>query len=248
MLAWDRATSPVTIPSGDTATVAAELTALSPPSPGRHCFSNLGPRFLLVYQSGDRTVGIVIDDYGCGDARLTSDPTKIVAGEDTTLTPGVLDGAQGLLRTLKGIVQSQRPQGNTGSEVLPHALDKLKMTLVLGKSDSGRISSSIRVENTSGQAVVAPGCALNNYSWGVVPANDPHKALSRRAMTRCTSRSQVFPPGYAKTVDGPTFLATRGPAGAQTALRPGTYLATIDFGAARSTRLAARIVVPASGN
>lgn len=53
------------------------------------CTDELGPRYLVAFRSEDRMVGVVIDDYGCGDVRLTGDPATEVAGDG--LVPGVLD-------------------------------------------------------------------------------------------------------------------------------------------------------------
>jgi hypothetical protein len=125
----------------------------------------------------------------------------------------------------------------------PQALDSLTFTLVLGRPNDGRIPSKIRVRNISGDTVTDPGCRVaSNYSWGVVPVAKPWATLSRRVMTRC-SGSNDLPDGFTHTYKGPTFSLTKGPRGESSTLGPGSYLATIDFGEARTHRLSAKLFI-----
>lgn len=127
----------------------------------------------------------------------------------------------------------------------PEALDGLTYTLVLGTPNDGRITSKIRVRNTSGATVTDPGCRVaSNYSWGVVTVAKPWVTLSRRVMTRCLG-PQDLPNGFAHTYEGPTFSLTKGPIGASRPLGQGAYLASIDFGDARTHRLTAKITIDA---
>lgn len=74
-----------------------------------------------------------------------------------------------------------------------------------------------------------------NYSFGVVPVDQPDATLDGRVETKCTG-AQELPAGFTATFEGPTFNI-RG-------LRAGDYIATIDFGDARSKRLVVPLTVP----
>ncbi|KQW43104.1 hypothetical protein ASC77_22735 [Nocardioides sp. Root1257] len=68
----------------------------------RVCTADLGPRWMVVYPGDDGLVGVVVDDYGCREVRLTDDPAATPPGEgegDGTV-PGVLDGGADVLTAL----------------------------------------------------------------------------------------------------------------------------------------------------
>ncbi len=136
--------------------------------------------------------------------------------------------------------QATEDDSSTGSSPSAQAraervLDPLTYTLLLGDQRRDRLPFFIRVENRSGDAVTDPGCRVNaNYSYGLVPAADPGEALGGRVMTKCAGE-QVLPNGYGDIFDGPTFLLA--------GLPDGKYLATIDFGDARSARLSVEVVI-----
>jgi hypothetical protein len=116
-------------------------------------------------------------------------------------------------------------------------LDPLSYRLVLGTlRPDGEMTSRIRVENHSGAPVTDPGCRWSaNFSYGVVPVDQPNAKLYGRVITKC-SGAKDLPDGFVGSAGGPTFIL-RG-------LPPGAYLAIIDFGDARSERLAKSFRVP----
>lgn len=87
---WNRVGDPVTLSEEQRDALAADLAELKPPPESYACTSDLGPRWLLVYRSASGVVGVVVDDFGCREVRLTTDPAGIVAGEDPD--PGLVRG------------------------------------------------------------------------------------------------------------------------------------------------------------
>jgi hypothetical protein len=68
----------------------------------RTCTADLGPRWMIVYAHGGDLTGVVVDDYGCREVRLTSEPFTTPAGtshKDGTVD-GTLDGGANLLEQL----------------------------------------------------------------------------------------------------------------------------------------------------
>ena len=85
---------------------ASELIAtLAPAESMRACTADLGPRVMLVAATGLGTLGMVVDDYGCRDVRLTDDPWTVAPGESTTeyIPSGVLTGSEGIIATLEDL-------------------------------------------------------------------------------------------------------------------------------------------------
>lgn len=72
-------------------------------SEARACTSDLGPRYALVNSSGGDLTGIVVDDYGCEDVRLTDNPFVRAPGDPQGggTVPGVLLSADGFAAELK---------------------------------------------------------------------------------------------------------------------------------------------------
>lgn len=66
----------------------------------RACTADLGPRWMVVYPGDDGLVGVVVDDYGCREIRLTDDPATTAPGEGDGTVPGVLDGGTEVLVAL----------------------------------------------------------------------------------------------------------------------------------------------------
>ena len=68
----------------------------------RACTDDLGPRWMVVYPGSNGLIGVVVDDYGCREVRLTDDPasTPPGAGERDGTVPGVLDGGTEVLTAL----------------------------------------------------------------------------------------------------------------------------------------------------
>ena len=81
---------------------AAALRDLRP-SEADVCTSDLGPRYLVSYVYESDLTGVVIDDYGCQEIRLTDEPFETVPGDAAQpgTVAGVLMGPADLLRDLK---------------------------------------------------------------------------------------------------------------------------------------------------
>lgn len=86
----------------DLPALRAALDELALVDPDRACTADLGPRWMVVYShSGDLT-GVVVDDYGCRDVRLTDDPHTTPPGADDQdgTVGGILDGGVAILDAL----------------------------------------------------------------------------------------------------------------------------------------------------
>lgn len=83
-------------------TEAMNGLAVDPGSESRSCTADLGPRYALVSSADGDLTGIVVDDYGCQDVRLTDNPFVTAPGDpqEGGTVPGVLTGADGLAATL----------------------------------------------------------------------------------------------------------------------------------------------------
>lgn len=78
------------------------LVGLRPFPAERGCNSDLGPRWMVVYSHGGDLTGIVVDDYGCSEVRLSEEPFETPPGalDQSAMVGGVLDGGQDLLDQL----------------------------------------------------------------------------------------------------------------------------------------------------
>lgn len=133
-----------------------------------------------------------------------------------------------------------RPEASAdpGTDEVPSALfDHLTFTLTLAPPNAnGVVRSQLRVQNPTSRTITDPGCRVfANYSFGVVPAEDPDGSLPGMTLTRCMG-PQDLPPGYDESLPGPTFDVTN--------LPPGDYLASMDYRDLRSQRLTAPLQVP----
>lgn len=102
---WVLADQPREIPEPALVEVEALLSRLEPAEAMRACTADLGPRLMLVIGNGEDLDGVVIDDYGCRDIRLTHDPWTVAPGEADAagLPAGVLTGPDGIIATLEGL-------------------------------------------------------------------------------------------------------------------------------------------------
>lgn len=66
------------------------LGQLAPAPAERVCTADIGPRWLLVYTTGQDLTGVVVDHFGCRDVRLTDEPFVTPPGEATQ--PGTVAG------------------------------------------------------------------------------------------------------------------------------------------------------------
>ena len=101
--AWQRDGGVRPVSSSDTATLDRHLSKLEPADRARACHDDLGSRWLLVYASQDDLTGVVVDDFGCRDVRLTDEPFETPPGQATQpgTVSGVLVAPRGLLDDLR---------------------------------------------------------------------------------------------------------------------------------------------------
>jgi hypothetical protein len=66
------------------------------------CNDDLGPRWMVAYSRDGDLTGVVVDDYGCRDIRLTDNPHTTPPGADDQdgTVGGVLDGEAAILEAL----------------------------------------------------------------------------------------------------------------------------------------------------
>jgi hypothetical protein len=99
---WQRHDPPRRLDADQLTEFSTAIEELKPPTGGRACTADLGPRFLVSYSHDDDLTGVVIDDYGCHEVRLTDDPFTTIPGEPSEpgTVAGVLTGPAGLLHDL----------------------------------------------------------------------------------------------------------------------------------------------------
>lgn len=85
--------------------LAELLSGLVPADTDQACTDDLGPRWMLVYSSASDLTGVVVDDYGCGDTRLTDEPFLTAPGEASQrgTVAGVLRSPPELLERLRAL-------------------------------------------------------------------------------------------------------------------------------------------------
>jgi hypothetical protein len=96
---WRRAAQPDTVDADDLPGLEAALDDLAPADRSGACNDDLGPRWMVVYSHDGDLTGVVIDDYGCRDVRLTDNPHTTPPGADDQegTVGGVLDGGLAVL-------------------------------------------------------------------------------------------------------------------------------------------------------
>ncbi|WP_193611971.1 hypothetical protein [Nocardioides lijunqiniae] len=83
------------VPDARLADLAASLSELEPAPVDRVCTADLGRRLLLVVPREDGLTGVVMDEFGCRDVRMTDDPfSSTPAGDEDGegTVAGVLTG------------------------------------------------------------------------------------------------------------------------------------------------------------
>lgn len=125
---WLLVGEPQGVPAGERGAITDALGRLEPAEPDRMCTADLGPRWLLAGSvSGDLT-GVVVDDFGCREVRLTPDPFEVVAGEGEgedageDVVAGVLTGPPGLVEELRSL---HRAKGASAGTALSPSVDDL---------------------------------------------------------------------------------------------------------------------------
>lgn len=103
---WELVRGPVRVPAREARELVALISRLRPAPATRACTMELGSRHVLVMVDGDRSVGVVIDGFGCRDVRLTDDLAHTPPGDggDGEVVAGVLSGPSGLGQLVARIV------------------------------------------------------------------------------------------------------------------------------------------------
>ena len=93
---------PEPVAAADLAGLQQALDDLALADPSAACTDDLGPRWMVVSDHEGDLTGVVVDDYGCRDVRLTDDPhaTPPGAGGQDGTVGGVLAGGTAILDTL----------------------------------------------------------------------------------------------------------------------------------------------------
>ena len=99
---WRRAGQPQAVTDADLRDAERALGDLELADGSRLCTLELGPRWMLVYSHDGDLTGVVVDDFGCRDVRLTDDPHTTPPGADRQrgTVGGVLDGGAEILAAL----------------------------------------------------------------------------------------------------------------------------------------------------
>lgn len=99
---WRRTGQPQPVAAADLPDVQSTLDDLALADSSRSCTADLGPRWMVAYSHDGDLTGVVVDDYGCRDVRLTDNPHTTPPGaedQDGTVA-GVLDGGAAILDAL----------------------------------------------------------------------------------------------------------------------------------------------------
>ncbi len=103
VFSWTRESEPRPVDPAQLPALADDLRHLSLPDEVLACTADLGPRWLLAYPGEDGLIGVVVDDYGCREVRLTDDPFVTTAGAADThgTVTGTLAAPEGILDRIK---------------------------------------------------------------------------------------------------------------------------------------------------
>ncbi|MBI2242410.1 MAG: hypothetical protein HYU55_00075 [Nocardioides sp.] len=99
---WDRTGPARLLDAATTEELADALDDLTLLEGEQACTADLGPRWMIVYDHGGDLTGVVVDDYGCRDVRLTDEPFATppgAPGQEGTVE-GILGGGADLLEGL----------------------------------------------------------------------------------------------------------------------------------------------------
>lgn len=100
---WERVGTARPVDPSRLPDLASALRELPPAEGERLCTADLGSRWMLVISVRGDLTGVVVDGYGCRDARLTDEPFETVpgaAGQAGTVG-GVLAGPRTLLEDIE---------------------------------------------------------------------------------------------------------------------------------------------------
>ncbi len=99
---WVRQGAPRRLDADELQAFSTAVERLQPPTGSRVCTADLGPRYLVSYAFENDLTGVVMDDYGCHEVRLTDDPFTTVPGDPSRpgTVAGVLSGPSWSLNKL----------------------------------------------------------------------------------------------------------------------------------------------------
>ena len=99
---WRLDGQPEPMAAADMPSLQAALDDLAPADRSGSCTADLGPRWMVAYSHDGDLTGVVVDDYGCRDVRLTGSPHETAPGADDQdgTVGGVLDGGATILDPL----------------------------------------------------------------------------------------------------------------------------------------------------
>lgn len=99
---WRRLGPPAPVAVTDIPHLRDALEEITPADRSGGCTSDLGARWMIVYSHDGDLTGVVVDDYGCRDVRLTDNPHTTPPGADNQdgTVGGVLDGGSKILDVL----------------------------------------------------------------------------------------------------------------------------------------------------
>lgn len=99
---WRRVGEPQRIAAADLAGLQRALDNLALADPSGACTDDLGSRWMVVSSHDGDLTGVVVDDYGCREVRLTDDPHATPPGADDQdgTVGGVLAGGTAILDVL----------------------------------------------------------------------------------------------------------------------------------------------------
>jgi len=80
---WHRVGRPDPVAAADLTGLRDALDDLVPADAEQACTADLGPRWMVVYSHDGDLTGVVVDDYGCRDVRLTDNPHVTPPGATT---------------------------------------------------------------------------------------------------------------------------------------------------------------------
>lgn len=87
---WVLTDAPRPLDADELKAFTAAVEQLAPAPDSRVCNDDLSSRWLVSYSYENDLTGVVIDDFGCRDIRLTDEPFTTVAGEPSQ--PGTVVG------------------------------------------------------------------------------------------------------------------------------------------------------------
>jgi hypothetical protein len=102
VLEWRRTGQPTPVTAADLPRLREALGGLEPADRSEGCSADLGPRWMVVYNHDGDLTGLVVDDYGCRDVRLTDNPHATPPGADGQegAVGGILEGGEAILDAL----------------------------------------------------------------------------------------------------------------------------------------------------